>query len=81
MKRILNVVYFALSTSAQITFILAFVTAYFDPQKGVNIWINKFGEADFELVIIILLSILMLRYCIILYLNFLKNFEKEKENN
>ena len=76
--KILTFIYFWLSSSMQLCFSLTFLNAYFNPNKSVTIWINKFGEADFELFIVLLGLVLMIRFWFILFSKF---FEKKDVSN
>jgi len=74
--KILTLSYHVLGAALQITMALTFIVAYINPSKKVTVWIDVFGEADFELLIIILFLFLMLRFWVILFLSFMRWIRK-----
>lgn len=53
-KEIFYIIGFAVIISSYVSFIYAFLSAYFSPAKVTNVHINNFGEADVEFILFIL---------------------------
>ena len=77
--KILDIIYTVLSTATLLNFATIFFVAYSTPQKAVYLTFNEYGEANPELIILIILLILMLRFWLILFQNFMR-LMKERIN-
>ena len=62
-----NIFYHTLASATIVNFAFIFLTAYFTPAKAVRITFNDFGEANIELLMLIVLLLLMFRFWIIYF--------------